>query len=203
MVQPQFTPPSFWCGCSVCSPAPTVCLFPFNNLLLAKSLTLPGLQRHCLRFTPGGEKHTASFTPLKLRSLLHSSFCQNQVWLLTCIQIQRGLRQAAGSVITVVSIHRAKRLFSYLPEITFWELDVAQRSNLKLKDCFQIHLLKWANLLSACFKTSIRRSRIWDVRTCLKPITTQYAVSKNVIWRLLLSGEQKQRTDSSFFLMYL
>lgn len=40
VVQPQFTPSAFWCGCSVCSPAPAVCSLPFNNLPLAKSLTL-------------------------------------------------------------------------------------------------------------------------------------------------------------------
>lgn len=40
VVQPRFTPSAFWCGCSVCSPAPAVCSLPFNNLPLAKSLTL-------------------------------------------------------------------------------------------------------------------------------------------------------------------
>lgn len=48
-----FTPSAFWCGCCVCSPAPAVCSLPFNNRPLAKSLTLTGLQRHCLHFTPG------------------------------------------------------------------------------------------------------------------------------------------------------
>lgn len=45
-----FTPSLFWCGCSVCSPAPAVCSLPFNNLPLAKSLTLTGPRQHCLHF---------------------------------------------------------------------------------------------------------------------------------------------------------
>lgn len=63
-VQPPFTPSAFWCGCSVCSPAPAVCSLPFNNLPLAKSLS--GWGRLC--FTPGGEKHATSSVPCRPRS---------------------------------------------------------------------------------------------------------------------------------------
>ena len=67
-------------------------------------------------FTPGGEKHAASFTPLEPRFQLQGSFCRDQMWLLTCSQIQRGLHQTAGSVVT----DAADWLFSFLSTRNFF-----------------------------------------------------------------------------------
>lgn len=74
----------FWCGCSVCSPAPAVCSLPFSHPPLAKSLTPAGPRPHCLRFAPGGGKRVGSFT----RSCLDGSQ-RNQVWCLTCVQTSK------------------------------------------------------------------------------------------------------------------
>lgn len=115
VVQPQFTPSAFWCGCSVCSPAPTVCSLPFNNLPLAKSLTLRGLQQHCLHFrrwetrglvhTSGASNPAAQFILQKsgVASHLHS----NPAW-----SPSDGRQRHHCS-------HRAKHLFSHPPEIKY------------------------------------------------------------------------------------
>lgn len=60
----RFTPFAFWCGCSVCSPAPAVCSLPFSHPPLAKSPNPAGMWPHCLRFAPGGGK------PGRVRRLL-------------------------------------------------------------------------------------------------------------------------------------
>lgn len=101
------------------------------------------LQQHCLRFTPGGEKHSTSFTPLEFRSLLWILILQksgvtshldsNPVWA----PIDRRWCHRCS--------HRVKHLLSCPPEqMTYWKMAVAQKSNLILEwESWSVLTLCW------------------------------------------------------------